>query len=247
MDKKRKRRLGNRCLAIVLFTFLLISCKDDPKTEIIEEELAVVIEEPKQIIEFGFNLNNYVVKRDTIRSNETFGIILERNKIGYPEIFNIVEKTKDSFNTRALRAGKPYTLLCSKDSLELPKCFIYQPNIEDYVVVNFNDSIHAYTSTKPITYKEKTISGIITSSISQTLDEKGISAVLTNKLADEIYAWSIDFNRLQPGDRFKVIYNDKYISDSIYAGVGDVKAVLFEQHIMGTKYDHIEEPILQQQ
>ena len=42
-------------------------------------------------------------------------------------------------------------------------------------------------------------------------------------MADEIYAWTIDFRRLQPGDRFKVIYTDKYIDDSIYAGVHNVK------------------------
>ena len=49
-------------------------------------------------------------------------------------------------------------------------------------------------------------------------------------MADDIYAWTIDFNRLQKGDRFKVIYTDKYIDDSIYAGVHDVKAAYFEHN-----------------
>jgi murein DD-endopeptidase MepM/ murein hydrolase activator NlpD len=49
-------------------------------------------------------------------------------------------------------------------------------------------------------------------------------------MADDIYAWTIDFRRLQPGDRFKVIYTDKYINDSIYAGVHDVKAAYFEHN-----------------
>ena len=77
-------------------------------------------------------------------------IILERNKIGYPQIFQIAETAKDTFNIRKLQLGKPYTLLCSKDSLELPMSFIYQPNKEEYVVINFKDSIHAYTNSKPI-------------------------------------------------------------------------------------------------
>jgi murein DD-endopeptidase MepM/ murein hydrolase activator NlpD len=47
-------------------------------------------------------------------------------------------------------------------------------------------------------------------------------------MADEIYAWTIDFRRLQKGDKFKVIYTDKYIDDSIYIGVHDIKAVYFE-------------------
>lgn len=228
MDKKRKRRLGNRYLIIVLFTLVLIGCKDDPKPEIEKAPIAIV-EEPKQVLEFGFNLEDYVVKRDTVKKDETFGIILERNKIGYPKIFNIVEQTKDIYDIgRYLRQGKPYTLLCSKDSLELPQSFIYQPNKEEYVVLNFKDSIHAFKGQKPITYVKKTITGVINSSISETLDEQGVSAVLTNLLADNIYAWTIDFRRLQKGDRFKVIYTDKYIDDTIYGGINEVKAAYFE-------------------
>ncbi|WP_372936498.1 peptidoglycan DD-metalloendopeptidase family protein [Seonamhaeicola sp.] len=229
MDEKRNRRLGNKYLVLLVLTLLFFSnCKEEKK-EVIEEEVAVV-EEPKYVYEFGFKLNDYVVKRDTIKRGDTFGVILERNNIGYPKIFQIAEKAKDTFDIRKLQVGKPYTILCSKDSLELPQSFIYQPNKEEYVVINFKDSISAYKSRKPIKYVEKTVTGIITSSISETLDEKGVSPVLTNKLADDIYAWTIDFRRLQKGDRFKVIYTDKYIDDTIYGGIHDVKAAYFEHN-----------------
>lgn len=229
MDRTRNNRLGNKYIIVLVFALIFMSCKDDSKSNALEEQ-QIIAEEPKEQIEFGFNLNDYIVKRDTIKSGDTFGVILERNKVGYPKIFHIAEKTKDTFDIRKLQIGKPYTLLCSKDSLELPESFIYQPNKEDYVVINFKDSIHAFKSTKPIKYVEKTVTGIITSSISETLDEKGVSAVLTNILADNIYAWTIDFRRLQKGDRFKVIYTDKYIDDSIYGGIHDVKAAYFEHN-----------------
>jgi len=222
--------MGNKCLILVALAIISIACKKDkPEPSVLQEEIAIV-EKPKEILEFGFNLNDYIVKRDTIRKGDSFGEILERNKVGYPKIFHIAEKAKDTFDIRKLQLGKPYTLLCSKDSLELPESFIYQPTKEDYIVINFKDSIHAFKSRKPIKYIEKTVTGIITSSISETLDNKGVSAVLTNKLADEIYAWTIDFRRLQKGDRFKVIYLDKYIDDSIYAGVHKVKAAYFEHN-----------------
>ncbi|TXG36922.1 peptidoglycan DD-metalloendopeptidase family protein [Seonamhaeicola maritimus] len=229
MDRKRNRRLGNKYLIVIGFLVaFFVSCKEDKK-DIIEE--VAVVEEPKDVYEFGFNLNDYVVKKDTVRSGESFGQILEQNKIGYPKIFHIAEKTKETYNiARFFQAGKPYTILCSKDSLELPESFIYQPNKEEYIVINFRDSIHAFKSRKPISYVEKTVTGVITSSISETLDAKGVSPVLTNKLADDIYAWTIDFRRLQKGDRFKVIYTDKYIDDSIYGGIHDVKAAYFEHN-----------------
>ena len=224
MDQTRIRRLGKKYVIIFAIILAFNSCKED-KPQIVEEELAVVV--PQDFYEFGFNLNDYYVKRDTVRSGDSFGEIMQRNKIGYPRIFQIAEKAKDSFDIRKLQIGKPYTILCSKDTLQEPKCFIYQPNREEYIVINFQDSIHAYTSRKPIKYVEKEVSGIISSNISETLDEKGISFILAYKMSD-IYAWTIDFTRLQKGDRFKVIYTDKYIDDSIYAGIDNIKAAVFE-------------------
>lgn len=217
-----------RLVALAGIALVLFNCKNEDSAIDNRKDIAEIVVEEK-VLEFGFNLNDYVVKRDTIRKGDSFGEILGRNKIGYPKIFEIAEKAKDTFDiTRRLIPGKPYTLLCSKDSLEIPSTFIYQPNIEDYVVINFKDSIEAYTSKKPITYVEKTATGVIENNISETLEQKGISQVLAYKMADDIYAWTIDFRRLQKGDRFKVIYTDKYISDSIYAGVHDVKAAYFE-------------------
>ncbi|GGH36668.1 peptidoglycan DD-metalloendopeptidase family protein [Mangrovimonas yunxiaonensis] len=212
---------------MLIAVWLVASCKEDPKPQIEPtEELAVI--QPEEVYEFGFNLNDFIVKRDTVRSGDTFGVIMERNKLGYPKIYQIAEQAKSDFDIRSLQIGKPYTLLCSKDTLQEPKCFIYQPNKEEYVVINFQDSIHTYKSRKPITYVEKELSGVINNSISQTLEEKGISPRLAYKLADEIYAWTIDFRRLQKGDRFKVIYTDKYIDDSIYGGINEIKAAYFE-------------------
>jgi murein DD-endopeptidase MepM/ murein hydrolase activator NlpD len=51
----------------------------------------------------------------------------------------------------------------------------------------------------------------------------------------EIYAWTIDFFRLQKNDRFKVIYEQKYIDDTIPAGVGRIQASQFE-HINKSFY-----------
>jgi len=226
MDQPRIRRLGKRCVILLAILLSIASCKDDPKQIKVKEE--IVVAEPVDVYEFGFNLSDYVVKRDTIKKGDSFGEILERNQIGYPKIFNIAEIAKDSFDIRRLQVGKPYTLLCSKDSLQEPRCFIYQPNKEEYVVINFQDSIHAYTDRKPIKYVEKTATGVISTNISDALDQQGLSVLLAYKMADNIYAWTIDFNRLQKGDRFKVIYTDKYIDDSIYAGIDNIKAAYFE-------------------
>lgn len=207
-----------------------ISCKKEAKP--IEVPITSYVE-PIEIpnIEYGFNLNDFIVKRDTIKSGDTFGKILEDNQIDFSKIFEIAEKAKDSFDIRKLQVGKPYTLLCTNDSLQEPKCFIYQPNNEDYVVINFQDSIHAYTDTKPVKYVEREVSGVIKSgsNISEALQEQGISVLLAYDMSD-IYAWTIDFTRLMPDDKFKVIYTEKYIDDTIFTGIDNVKAAYFDHN-----------------
>jgi len=112
--------MQSKKLLVALFACIFIfACKQEKELQELNEFEAYV--EPEDIYEFGFNLNDYIVKRDTIKPGDSFGVIMERNKLGYPEIFKIVQGAKDSFNIRKLQVGKPYTLLCSKDSLEIPK------------------------------------------------------------------------------------------------------------------------------
>ena len=204
------------CFLGVLF---ITSCGDEPKA----------IELVPENIEFGFNLDNFKVKKDTIRFGDSFGEIMEENKIGYPKIYQITNKIKDSFDVRWLTAGKPYTVLSSKDSLEKPQVFIYQPNKVNYVVIHIGDSVYAYNKKKPITIVKKYASGVITSSLSESMDNQGLPYQLITDMSD-IYAWTIDFFRLQKGDKFKIIYNERFIEDSIFAGIKSIDAAYFEHN-----------------
>ncbi len=211
----------------VLLPVLLIifSCTQEVKEEpIIEPKTPEIV---KANFEYGYDLNEFVVVRDTIRSGDTFGGILDANHVPQAEIFSVVSKIKDSFDVRKVKVGNPYVLLNSKDSIGRTQVFIYEKNKVDYAVIDLRDCVSSYNDKKPVTYVEKTARGVITSSLSQTMEEQHLSPNMTDKLAT-IYAWTIDFFRLQPGDRFKVIYTQKYIYDTIPAGLGEIKAAVFE-------------------
>jgi len=49
----------------------------------------------------------------------------------------------------------------------------------------------------------------------------------------DVYAWTIDFTRLDKGDRFKVIYTEKFVDDSISVGIEKIKAAYFEHRGKG--------------
>ena len=211
---------------VLIATALLfiLGCKDDNIND--EVEVKPYNYEVEERYEFGYNLNNFNVVRDTIRKGDTFGTILERNNIDFPKIYQIAEKAKDTFDIRKLQIGKPYTILKSKDSKE-PQSFIYQPTRQDYVVIEFCDSIIAYKEQKPVTIVEKEASGVIMDNLSVTMDQQGLPFQLINDMSD-IYAWTIDFFRLQKGDRFKLVYKQRFIEDSIYAGIESIDAAYFE-------------------
>jgi len=214
-------------LVWLLILFIgLYSCKKEENVQVVEEIQQEEVIVPKY--EFGFNLDDFNVLTDTIRSGDSFGKLLFESHIGYGKIEEIVQATKDTFNVKKLNIGKRYTILRSKDSLEKAQYFIYQPGKIEYVVFDFsNDSIiKAYNARKPVKKIERTASGIITSSLSESIDDAGLNIYIAHEMAD-IYAWSIDFFRLQKGDSYKLSFTELYIEDSIYVGVDKIKSVVF--------------------
>jgi murein DD-endopeptidase MepM/ murein hydrolase activator NlpD len=203
--------------------FFLISCADESK---VDKEI-LVKEQPVIIQEYGYNLNDFNVVRDTIHSGDTFGDILSQYGVPNQKILEVASKFRDSFDVRKIVAGRPYVLLNTKDTINATQVFIYEKNKIEYAVVDLRDSINCYTSKKPITFIEKSASGIITNSLSQTMDEQNLGANMTDELA-MIYAWTVNFFHLQKGDRFKVIYTERFIDDTIPAGLEKIKAAYFE-------------------
>jgi murein DD-endopeptidase MepM/ murein hydrolase activator NlpD len=205
----------------VLIAF--ISC--NKKTEEPVQKPLVKAEPIK--VEFGFTLNNFDVVHDTIKSGDTFGSILESQNIGDLKVHEVVEKIKDTFNIRKIRIGKPYTILRSKDAAKKVQVFIYQPDKISYYVVDFRDSVTASKKTRPITIKRRTIAGELDGSLSVALEEQRIDPSMATRIS-HIYKWSIDFFKLQKGDKFALTFTERFINDSVYDGVEDIEAALFE-------------------
>ena len=168
------------------------ACNDTPNAE--KATASATVEAPKPpVYEFGFNLNDYTIVKDTIKQGDTFGKLLEENNIGAVDIHNITQKTKGEFNPKNIRTGKVYAFLYDKKDPSKPHSFIYQPNS--------NLTVDALAA--------------------------GISANATYQMG-QIFDYTIDFFRLQKGDNFKIIYEERYVDDTIFAGVEKVKAAYFE-------------------
>jgi len=203
-------------LVIILVAFLS-SCNSDST-----EPLKV---EPIKY-KYGYDEGKFSFEEKKVGRGDTFGDILEDQGIDYPEIYRALQKTKNDVDFRKLQLGKPYTLIYTNDSIPKLKAFVYHPTIEGYSFIQLKDSVYGKTLKKTRTYKDLSASGIINNSLYLTLEEQDKDPLLTYYLSD-IYAWTIDFFRLDKGDKFKVIYTEAYVDDSIPVGITKIKAAYF--------------------
>ena len=215
----------------LLGIILLQACQEklpENKEVAVQEEYV-----PEPVIRFGLDINQFELEQKKIGRGDTFGDILEAHGIDYPEVHQIVQKVKGDVNLRRLQRGKPYTFFYAlKDSLHVPEYFVYHPNVMQYSIIHLRDSIYGKTVIKPIELREKEASGIIQNSLYETMLENDLDDDLSFYMAD-IYAWTIDFFRLHKGDKFKVIYHEKYVDDTLAVGISKIKAAYFEHRGKG--------------
>ena len=204
-----------------IFTLLtisfLFSCSLEKNNQVKEDPIKY---------KFGYDQSKYIFEEKKVKTGDTFGEILEDQGIDYPEIFRALEKTKNDVKFTKLQIGKPYTLIFTNDSIRELKAFVYHPTIEGYSFIQLRDSVYGKTLIKPRSYRDLTASGSIDNSLYLTLEEQNKDPLLTYYLAD-IYAWTIDFFRLAKGDKFKVIYTQAFIDDTIPVAITKVKAAYF--------------------
>jgi len=207
---------------LLLVLVLLVSCAKNAENAAAP---SAIVKAPKEVC--GFQTAEYNIVFDTIQSGATFGNLIQHQNIGKREVYDIVASIKDTFDVRSIRIQKPYALVRSKDRYKKLAAFIYQPERGIYNVIDFRDSLKAYTKRRPIKIKEKTIAGALDGSLSEALNKEGVDVALATHLT-KVYAWSIDFFKLQKGNKFGITFTERFIDDTLYDGVDSLKAAFFE-------------------
>lgn len=227
-----KRNLGGRLFSV--FMILLAAAAVNTVNPLVGEEQStgsytlydINLNVTQPVFLYGLNVNNHIVIEEKVKKNEFLADILSAYNVPVKLINELAAIPRNVFDVRKIAANKKYTLICSTDSLKTAKAFVYEPNSIDYIVFTFHESVQVEVCQREVTIEEKSISGTIQSSLSQTINEMGISNELTNKFVD-IFAWQVDFARLQKGDVFKLVY-EEILAEGRPIGVRNINGIYFE-------------------
>ena len=226
----RKRSIG--FLGVILLTISVVFVNRYYLPSLVPSEVAfdslqqytVRIKAPNVL--YGMVVDNYTVIEDKVKRNEVLGDILEAYNVPANIIHQVSQLSRNVFDVRKIAPNKKYTLICAQDSLKTAKALVYEPNPIDYIVFRFEDTLWVDVCKRDVVILEKNIVGEIESNLSETIESLGISHELTNKFVD-IFGWQVDFQRLQKGDKFKLIYEEAQV-EGVSVGIKEINAIYFE-------------------
>jgi murein DD-endopeptidase MepM/ murein hydrolase activator NlpD len=180
---------------------------------------------------YDIPVDSFAIVTDVVKRNEMLLTILLNYNLPEGSLSNLLIAPHKEFDLRKIKAGNRYTIFLHKDSLSSLRYFVYEISPVDFVKIGFDDSVTMVLGHKQITLERKSANGIITTSLWNSMKEKGYSPELILQLS-EIYAWTVDFFGLQPADSFSVVY-DEQIIDSIPIGIGRIHGAYFKSNGVG--------------
>lgn len=236
MKEKIKSKWGISALTLILVVssvwLLNFTGNDTPREFTITEQNVIEIKEEVQLDSYGFNVIDTQIEEGRVKRNQSLYLILRDLDVSPQTIYEINEKSKGVFQSNRVNPGQRYIVYKDSDTSK-PYRLILHDNALDYVTFEWGDEIKVTTGQKEVTKEINIASGVITSSLYESLVEKGNNILIANRLS-EIFAWQIDFFRLYPGDNYKLIYEKQYVDGKPY-GIGDILAAEFEHD--GRTYD----------
>lgn len=212
---------------LLILSILLLNYRCSEREQDIEnldsEDTSIQVEEVPE--RYGIKEHAYKIHEGTIKKNQFLADILLSYGVPYGDIAALEGVSKDVHDVRKLKAGDNYAVFTNRDSTERASFFVVETSPANYVVYQLGDTISAYLGKKPIETRIREAGGMINSSLYQTIADNDLPAELAMEMS-LIYAWTVDFYRIQKGDYFKVIYEELFVEGE-RMGVGEVIAAEF--------------------
>jgi murein DD-endopeptidase MepM/ murein hydrolase activator NlpD len=212
--------------SLVVFAFFLVKELYNLVNEPAKALIKKVNPLPPSRIEYGIETNTYRVVEDTVERGQTFPGVLKEHGVPDSLIPKITNLSNEVFNLKRFTAGKPLMVLKQREKPNKVIYLIYEHTFADYLVVDFRDTLKAVMAQKPIDEVESSVSCVVHSSVFGELEKKNANPELAVMMA-QVFAWTIDFHKIQKEDAFKIIYEEQKV-EGRSIGINRIKGAWFK-------------------
>jgi murein DD-endopeptidase MepM/ murein hydrolase activator NlpD len=174
---------------------------------------------------YGLPADNYEITQRTIRRNENLAAIFTQMGFSQDEVNTAMANTRGVMDLRRVVAGRSLHVYTNSATGGTPHFIVYDQNLSEFVVFDMLNGGQVTSGQKEVSRRKRSIEGVIEGSLYNTMMSSGASAQLVNALS-EVFAWQIDFYRIQRGDAFRVIFEENII-DGTPTSIHRIEAAYF--------------------
>lgn len=177
-----------------------------------------------------------LITTGTIQNGDVLAVALtKRGGLDQRYVAKIEQALNRVYNLRTIQPGHTFEIVTSTDGI-FQKFTYHISAIESYVIHRSSDDVYSTEKTEQQTvWMEKRVSGNVTENIYRDLLKQGYDdafvANLVADLADNIFAWRIDFfTEQRPGDTFDILLEQEYLLGSekpLWNGRGRILAATY--------------------
>ena len=200
----------------------MVACGGRQQGESGSQSRSLFAPKPEPRYVYGIKIDDYRVDTCRVQAGETLSGILHRHGLTNKQWRDIQPFLKKNPELSAIREGGRYYAFRNDTAL----CyFAYKLNRRETRIVSLLDSFYLWHDTLPLIIERRKAEFTITSSLWQAITDKNLPVELALELS-EIYAWTINFFALQPGDSVRVLYDEQFVEGS-RIGIGRIYAAHF--------------------
>ena len=229
--RKKKARTRNIVLAaaaLAVAAGLFFWLRSGSRSEEAPAAETAEVEEAAPADPMGFPRDQYECVEGKIANGSYFGRLMNTD-LGVPMArVNRLAAADSVFDVRKMRAGNTYRAYYTRDSLRRLDYVVYDENRISSIVFRVDTLPAVWRYSRPVEIRRCAADATIESSLWNDMQKAGASPLVILELSD-IYAWTVDFFGIQPGDRFRVLYDEKVCEDEVIA----IDTVRYAEYIRG--------------
>ncbi len=226
MKKWKKWAIGTIGVAGTALFFLSVDVR--PHEEYVAEEPIELEADsvPLAPHEYGIPMAGFVLEQGRVKNGQTFGNMLTAHGIAMGIVQQLVELAGPHFDVRRMRSGNPFAFIFPEGEGSAPRYFIYESDPVEYVVFSLKeDSLDVTVGKRPVHTTEHTLACRVTGALYNDLASAGADPILA-VLLSEVFAWTVDFYRIQKDDVFSVTYRENTVDGQRF-GVPQILAARY--------------------